>query len=237
MDDNLTRLIRVFDQFGADNTLQVRAKGTQEELYRVKGRFLPAGWRHSVVSDMELAALVHLPNQDISGISIMRARARLEKPSPVSFVGPGEQRIVIGRFVDVPSFGSELKSIEYPLAGLRRVMKLSANGSSNGPTAAPDTERPVGIPLIDGRRHFHVIGPTGVGKSTMLLRMIWQYMENFPEASVWLQEPHQDLTHKVVRRVPLWREKDVCWLDVMDPERVIGINPLELPPEANVQAV
>ena len=58
------------------------------------------------------------------------------------------------------------------------------------------TERPVGIKLLDARRHFHVIGPTGVGKSTMLLRMIWQYLDRFPDTAVWLQEPHQDLTHK-----------------------------------------
>jgi len=60
-----------------------------------------------------------------------------------------------------------------------------------------------------------------------LLYMIYQYLRDFPEASVWLQEPHQDLTHKVIKRVPLWREKDIIWLDVMDPERVIGINPME----------
>ena len=83
MAGNLERLARLFDQFGADNTLAARAGGSQEELYRLKGRFLPAGWRRSVVSDLELAALAHLPNQEISGLAITRARARLEKPSPV----------------------------------------------------------------------------------------------------------------------------------------------------------
>jgi hypothetical protein len=239
VDGNLDRLIRVFDQFGADNALAVRARGSQEELYRLKGRFLPAGWRRSVVSDVELAAMAHLPNQDIGGVAITRARARLERPSPDSFVGPGEKRIVLGRFTDVPSFGSTLATSEYPLASLRRVLKLSTNGTDNGQEAIdqPDPKRPVGINLVDARRHFHVIGPTGVGKSTMLLRMIWQYLDQFPEAAVWLQEPHQDLTHKVIRRVPLWREKDIIWLDVMDPERVIGINPLDVPENMEVGAV
>jgi len=71
----------------------------------------------------------------------------------------------------------------------------------------------------------------------MLLRMIWQYLAHFPEASVWLQEPHQDLTHKVIKRVPLWREKDVIWLDVLDPERVIGINPMEFAPGSEIGPV
>ncbi|MCL4297958.1 MAG: type IV secretion system DNA-binding domain-containing protein [Anaerolineae bacterium] len=234
---NLDRLIRVFDQFGADNRLAVRQNGDEKELYRLRGRYFPAGWGPSVVSEAELAALAHLPNADISGVSIARARARIEKPSPVSFIQPGEKRVALGRFVDVPSFGGGLAERLYPLQSLRRLLKLSGGEISPTPGPLAEAERAVGIKLIDARRHFHVVGPTGVGKSTMLLRMIWQYLADFPEAAVWLQEPHQDLTHKVVKRVPLWREKDVIWLDVMDPLRVLGINPLELPAGAEMGAV
>ncbi|MCP4995502.1 MAG: type IV secretion system DNA-binding domain-containing protein, partial [Gammaproteobacteria bacterium] len=38
-------------------------------------------------------------------------------------------------------------------------------------------------------------------------------------------------------RVPLWREKDIIWLDVMDSERVIGVNPMEFTPGADIGAV
>ncbi len=233
---SLERLTRVFDQFGGDNSLVTRNSGDQKELYRLKGRYLPAGWGKSVVSTPELGLMAHLPGKDISGIALTRARARVERPSPVSFVGPGEKRLIMGRFADVPSFGSGLNEMDYPLALLRKLLKLSTgNGDGGGPAADP--ERPVGITLKDARRHFHVIGPTGVGKSTMLLRFLWQYLSDFPEAAVWLQEPHQDLTHKVVKRVPLWREKDIIWLDVMDPERVIGINPMEFSPGSDIGAV
>jgi len=234
---HLDRLIRVFDQFGGDNGLGVRQNGDQKELYRVMGRYLPAGWGRSVVSAMELAALIHLPNQDISGVALTRARARIEKPSPASFVSPDEKRVIIGRFVDVPSFSGAMNGTRYSYEPLRRLLKLSSNGKGPEAPEHVETDRPVGIKLMDARRHFHVIGPTGVGKSTMLLRMIWQYLVDFPEAAVWLQEPHQDLTHKVIKRVPLWREKDVIWLDVMDPVRVIGINPLERARGADTGAV
>ncbi len=245
VDGNLDRLTRVFDQFADDNALAVRAGGDENELYRLRGRYLPAGWGKSVVGGGELGTMAHLPNQDVSGISINRARARIEKPSPVSFVAPDEKRVVLGRFVDVPSFGGGLATLLYPLQGLRQVLKLSVsasgsgngNGNGSGPESDIQIDQQVGIKLKDGRRHFHVIGPTGVGKSTMLLFMIHQYLQDFPEASVWLQEPHQDLTHKVIKRVPLWREKDVIWLDVMDPERVIGINPMEMAPGADIGAV
>ncbi|GAB4447745.1 MAG: hypothetical protein Kow0031_30300 [Anaerolineae bacterium] len=232
---NLDRLIRVFDQYGDDNTLTVRQSGSEAELYRLKGRYFPAGWGRSVVSAAELGRLIHLPNRDISGIALERARAKVQRPSPVSFIGPGEKRVVIGRFVDVPSFGNQLAPIDYPLAPLRRLLKLTESGQIEA--APPETEQQVGIKLKDGRRHFHVIGPTGVGKSTMLLRMIWQYLVDFPVAAVWVQEPHQDLTHKIVKRVPLWREKDVIWLDVMDPQRVMGINPLEFSAGADIGQV
>lgn len=234
---NLDRLVRVFDQFSDDNSLVTRQTGDQKDIYRVKGRYFPAGWGKSVVSERELAAMAHIPNQDITGVAIARARARIEKPSPVSFIPPDEKRIVIGRFVDVPSFSGQIEEIPYPVEPLRRMLKLSTGNGNGASEAPPETDRPVGIKLIDARRHFHVVGPTGVGKSTMLLRMIWQYLADFPEAAVWLQEPHQDLTHKVVKRVPLWREKDVVWLDVMDPYRVIGINPLQVPQNAEMGAV
>jgi hypothetical protein len=236
---NLDRLVRVFDQFAADNALAPRRQGDGQQRYRLQGRYLPAGWGPSVVGEQELAAMVHLPNQQITGLALTRARARVEQPSPASFVGPAEKRIVIGRFVDVPSFSGRLNPASYPLAPLRRLLRLAGpeTGGDASEQNASESERPVGIKLADGRRHFHVIGPTGVGKSTMLLRMIWQYLTHFPEASVWLQEPHQDLTHKVVRRVPLWREKDVIWLDVMDPERIIGINPMEFAPGTDIGTV
>ncbi len=232
---NLDRLIRVFDQYGGDNTLTVRRSGSEAELYRLTGRYFPAGWGRSVAGAAELGRLAHLPNREVSGLAIERARAKVQAPSPVSFIGPGEKRVVIGRFVDVPLFGNQLASLDYPLAPLRRLLKLTESGQKE--IAPPQMEPQVGIKLQDGRRHFHVIGPTGVGKSTMLLRMIWQYLVDFPEAAIWVQEPHQDLTHKIVRRVPLWREKDVIWLDVMDPQRVLGINPLEFSAGADIGQV
>ena len=237
---NLNRLTRVFDQFTADNSLVARKSGNQAELYRVKERFFPAGWKASVVGERELAALAHLPNREVSGVALNRARARIERPSPVSFVGSGEKRVVLGRFVDVPTFGNGFQYLDYPLHGLRKaILKLAdePDGTPADDWLPSQSGLDVGIPLMDARRHFHVIGPTGVGKSTMLLRMIWQYLVDFPEAAVWLQEPHQDLTHKVIKRIPLWREKDVIWLDVMDPVRVLGINPLEAPPEADLGQV
>ncbi|MEM7028984.1 MAG: hypothetical protein AAF629_05285 [Chloroflexota bacterium] len=232
--DNLNRLIYAYSQFDGDTRLAVRKQGDQSEMYRVKGRYLPAGWSGSVVAEKELAALGHLPNREVTGIPIARAGVQIERPSTVSFIAPGEQRITLGMFSDVPSFEGGLPNpVPYSFLFLRQRLNLVEQGNGvmmNQTASVPE----VGIKLKDGRRHFHVIGPTGVGKSTMLLNMMAQYMSKFDDAAIWLQEPHQDLTHKVVMRVPLAREKDVIWLDVMDPKRVIGINPLHAPAGADI---
>lgn len=233
---DVERLIRAFDQFGDDNNLAVRRQGDQTEAYRCRGRFLPAGWRAGVVGESELAALAHLPNGLLTGLPIDRAGVQVEEPSPISFTQPGEERVVLGMYVGLPAFSRGLDALIYPFSWLRRLLVKSETNGAAG-SNLPAEQNAVGIPLNDARRHFHVIGPTGVGKSTLLLRMVWQYTEYFPEAAVWVQEPHQDLTHKIVRRIPLRREKDVIWLDVMDDRRVLGINPMDAPEGADPNVI
>jgi hypothetical protein len=147
---NLNRLVRIFDQFAGDNSLVVRKSGDQSELYRIKERFFPAGWKQGVVSEKELAALAHLPNQYVIGVAIARARARVERPSTVCFVGPGEKRLVLGRFVDVPTFGNGFVYQPYPLGPLRsRLLKLAdePDGTPDDSWLPDEEDRQVGIPL------------------------------------------------------------------------------------------
>ena len=145
---NLERLVRLFDQFADDDYLAVRTSGTEVERYRWQGRYFPAGWRASVVGTLELAALAHLPNEFLTGVSVTRARARLERPSPVSYLAPGEQRIVLGRFADVPSFGSDLAPIAYPFPTLRRWLNPSTAQppTPNPPPPTPHPRPPPSVP-------------------------------------------------------------------------------------------
>lgn len=232
---NLERLCRAFDLFAGENSVAVRAGGDAAQLGRLRGRFFPAGWSAGVAGVRKLAALAHLPGGEVAGVSLARAGMRVLKPGPACFSSPDESRIDLGRFIDIPTFTGGLAGVPYPLAALRPAQPVRRHRRCPPDTGSAD--RPIGVKLLDARRHFHVIGPTGVGKSTMLLRMVWQYMLKFPQAAVWVQEPHQDLTHKIIRRIPLAREKDVIWLDVMDAARVLGVNPLDVPPGADPNAV
>ncbi len=78
----------------------------------------------------------------------------------------------------------------------------------------------------DSLRHLHLLGPTGVGKSTLLLNLITQDMA--AGRAVVVIEPKGDLIADVLERVPPERVGDVVLLDPTDTERPVGLNPLAL---------
>jgi len=86
--------------------------------------------------------------------------------------------------------------------------------------------RPVSIGQspTDGLRHTHIIGPTGVGKSTLLLKMILQDIEAGRSAVVL--DPKGDLIDDVVARVD-GRDLDrAVVLDASRTDHVVGFNPM-----------
>jgi hypothetical protein len=87
----------------------------------------------------------------------------------------------------------------------------------------PGRERPIALTASDGLRHLHVVGPTGVGKSTLLLSLISQDIA--AGRAVVVIEPTGDLIDDVLARVPARRLRDVVVLDPAD-ERPVGLNPL-----------
>ncbi len=87
----------------------------------------------------------------------------------------------------------------------------------------PGGERPVAISSSDSLRHLHVLGPTGVGKSTLLLNLIVQDMA--AGRAVVVIEPKGDLIADVLARVPEQRMGDVVLLDPTD-QQPVGLSPL-----------
>lgn len=88
----------------------------------------------------------------------------------------------------------------------------------------PGDERPLAMEL-DGRlRHVHVTGPTGTGKSTLLVQMALSDLK--AGRGVVLLDPKGDLVQAVLERVPDHRRRDVIVLDPADTSRPVGLNPL-----------
>jgi TraM recognition site of TraD and TraG/Type IV secretory system Conjugative DNA transfer len=86
----------------------------------------------------------------------------------------------------------------------------------------PGATRALALSPEASLRHLHVIGPTGVGKSTLLLSLICQDMA--AGGGVCVIDPKGDLAADVLARVPAGRERDVIVFDPSDAERPVGFN-------------
>ncbi|HEV7942427.1 MAG TPA: hypothetical protein VGP17_06450 [Solirubrobacteraceae bacterium] len=108
----------------------------------------------------------------------------------------------------------------FPSDAIRRT------GRVIGRASFPGRERPLALSPTDSLRHLHLLGPTGVGKSTLLLNLIVQDMQ--AGRAVVVIEPKSDLIASVLERVPTERVGDVVLLDPADTRRPVGLNPLAL---------
>jgi hypothetical protein len=84
----------------------------------------------------------------------------------------------------------------------------------------------IGLTEDERRRHIYIIGATGTGKSTMLLSMVKQDIEN--DKGVCVIDPHGDLVEKILPLIPEKRIKDVIYFNPDDIGYPIGLNLLEL---------
>lgn len=100
---------------------------------------------------------------------------------------------------------------------------VPSNGRVIGEATYPSHERPLGLSARDALQHLHVLGPTGTGKSTLLLNLIVQDMA--AGRSVVVIEPKGDLVRDVLERVPEHRLNDVVVIDPTEGAPV-GLNPL-----------
>lgn len=89
----------------------------------------------------------------------------------------------------------------------------------------------VGLGVAEARHHVHVLGPTGTGKSTLLLRLV--LAEAGAGRGVVVVDPHGDLAIRILERLPAEvrgrlvlidpdeQAAPVAW-NVLDPSRVGG---------------
>lgn len=84
--------------------------------------------------------------------------------------------------------------------------------------------RPLAITPASLMMHTWILGPSGVGKSTVLHNMATQIMNQ--GMGLVLIEPKGDLAHDVLMSVPHSRINDVIWFDPSDTQHPIGLNVL-----------
>jgi len=108
------------------------------------------------------------------------------------------------------------------------------SGSSQrvvGASVVPGETGLVRQPITDAVYHTHLLGPTGVGKSTVLLSLA--LADAAEGRGLLLLDPKGDLATDFVARLPQERAGDVVVLDPTNPCPV-GFNPLAGPPELAV---
>lgn len=107
-------------------------------------------------------------------------------------------------------------------------VSMPTNGNVVAVSTYPGmTDRPLALATSDRLRHTWVIGPTGVGKSTLLCGQIAQDMAD-GRGVVVLDPKGGDLIHDVLERVPEARRDDVVLLDPSATHAPVGLNVLEL---------
>jgi hypothetical protein len=85
---------------------------------------------------------------------------------------------------------------------------------------------PVTLSIADSRQHLHLLGPTGTGKSTLLLNLVAQDIAAGRGCAVL--DPKGDLVRDLLGRIPHARVDDVVYIGPDDEGRSVGINPLEV---------
>jgi hypothetical protein len=86
----------------------------------------------------------------------------------------------------------------------------------------PDMALPLRLAVADRLQHLHVLGPTGVGKSTLLANLIVQDIT--AGYGVVVIDPKSDLVAEVLARVPEHRVGDVIVADAASTDRPVGFN-------------
>jgi TraM recognition site of TraD and TraG len=112
------------------------------------------------------------------------------------------------------------------MAGARDVAPPPGLATEGKPIGVGSNGRRVKLAVADARQHLHVMGPTGVGKSTLIGRLVLSDFEAGRGAVVI--DPKGDLIEDLLARIPVGREGDVDLLDPLDPAPP-GLNVLDSP--------
>lgn len=90
-----------------------------------------------------------------------------------------------------------------------------------------DDRRLVRVDALMRQTHIYVVGRSGVGKSTLLRRLVLDDLVS--NRGLALIDPHGDLADDVVDAVPPRRTNDIVYFDVGDVSHAVAFNPLFVP--------
>lgn len=130
--------------------------------------------------------------------------------------------------IPAPTLRSEKFRIETKIT--KSAPPLAVHGESRnvvnlGENAHEGTNQIVSLSNEQRSKHIHIVGATGSGKSTFLLNLIKQDLDN--DTGLCVLDPHGDLIEDVIANVPESRLDDVILFDPSDADHPIGFNILQ----------
>ncbi len=99
-------------------------------------------------------------------------------------------------------------------ASARQVASPAGLSMGEKPLGVTSSGRRIGIAVADARQHMHVLGPTGVGKSTLIAQLA--LADFHARRGVLVIDPKGDLVDDVLARIPPAEEDSVDLLDPAD---------------------
>jgi|HubBroStandDraft_6_1064221.scaffolds.fasta_scaffold21659_3 hypothetical protein len=112
------------------------------------------------------------------------------------------------------------------MAGARNAPPPPGLPVEGKPLGVTTEGRQVNLAVADARQHLHILGPTGVGKSTLIANLVLADFDAGRGAVVI--DPKGDLIEDLLERIPAGRESEVDLLDPLD-EAPPGLNVLDSP--------
>ncbi len=223
----LRQTVGVGTQVDADRQKALREK-TAEPGFRCLCRIGVSAPSGKLAQAVAMRVLAALRAAEAPGV-----RIRLRKDDPAKLAAARHPRswpLALNIKEATGLCGWPLGEGAYP--GVRRtaarllpVHELVAHsGRLVGVSTYPGQERALGLSPTDSLQHLHVLGPTGTGKSTLLLNLIIQDVA--AGRGVIVVDPKGDLIEGTLQRVPEKRLEDVVVLDPSDEERPVGLNVL-----------
>ncbi len=128
-------------------------------------------------------------------------------------------------YVKTPNTNWMMSKKFEPPHNLPLVAQESATVTPIGRTNFRNMAREFGSRPDDRRRHFYVIGKTGMGKSTLLENMIFDDIAK--GRGVGVIDPHGDLADKILDFIPKERTNDVILFSPSDVKHPVAFNLFE----------
>ena len=125
---------------------------------------------------------------------------------------------------------------DLPIYGRVDPRDVSFFGRTNYETGLESKKFVFGIKRKDRRRHFYIVGKSGVGKSKLLEILIRQDIAY--GQGLCLFDPYGDIISNILDFIPENRINDVVLIDPTDSSRPIAFNPFKIvPPDMKHQLV